>query len=180
MRGITGKTEVADGVQMAALVLINDGSADQLLLNTSPRSITHGGKTYLAGDFILGLGDVRESVDLLNPTLDITLAGASGEIRRIFAGNVAGWTVDITKVWLDDEWDVVGNYLWWQGSLTGYSFPQSSDEAEIMLHTSTRFQNYRVSNGRLCNNQSNQRKFPDDTGFRFAAGVSRDLRWGEK
>ena len=181
MRGLTQATK--DAIRAAphtvAGVRIGTTGDDVVLINTSDRDITFGGKTYLARSNIMDIGGISESLDLKSENLNVVFGSADRAVAtQLQTRGPVGWDLDVRQFWLDDEWTTVGETLLWSGSVTGYNIEHEGADAKISIEASTRFRNYRTIAGRKTNTASQQKHFAGDLGLDMAHRVGREFRWG--
>ena len=89
--------------------------------------------------------------------------------------------VNFRKALVDDDGAVIGDsILAFDGRITRFEIKESSRTSEITIEVASHWADFEKTAGRLTNTNSQQRFFPNDLGFAYAANTIRDLRWGRK
>lgn len=147
--------------------------------------IEYAGNTYLANGKFLGLGNVKQDIDIKVSNVNVTLDAVENSLVSIMLNNSQNSReVSVSTVILNKNYDIVGEPIAMQ-SLIVNGTPKISDDrkggkAIITQALSTEFANWSKTNGRRTTTASQQKHFPNDTGFDFAVDSGKEVKWGRK
>jgi len=146
---------------------------------TCYKPIVFGGNTYLPSN-ILGIGAVKESLELRVPTLDVTLSGVNQ--ANISTALTEGSLDRVVQVWrglLDANEALVADPVEvFKGRIDDYNFTEDDDSASLTWGCVSHLADFERITGRRANDDDQQFNFAGDKGFEFAALVSVDVKWG--
>jgi hypothetical protein len=169
-----------DDIRLAGLIYMDIGSGQYL--TDYAHDLVAGGVTYTSSTHLLSVGAPRESRDLRVNTVSVTLSGVQQTYLTLFLTNDhVNRQVKFSKALVDDDGAVIGDsILAFDGRITRFEIKESSRTSEITIEVASHWADFEKTAGRLTNTNSQQRFFPNDLGFAYAANTIRDLRWGRK
>jgi len=170
---------------IAAQLIHFDYTPTPVYLTNAPVDIAHGGNTYLANGQLLGLDNLMQTADIRVSTTAITFDAVDPSMVAILLNNPQhGRDVIISQAILNDDYSIAGDPIVMQSMIID-GLPEITDDpkkgvAIIKQKISSEFANWSVKNGRSTTPASQQKHFPTDTGFDFAAESGKEYPWGKK
>ena len=143
-------------------------------------SVSGSSVTYTASDFILGVSNFTEEVDITKSTLNIGLSGAD----QTFISTVLNEPVINDEVTIYRGFLTAGNvltadpFLLYKGNIETFTINESAKESSVNLTIVSHWADFDKKNGRKTNNTSQQRFFSTDVGMDFASQTVLDIKWG--
>lgn len=169
----------SDSVRMCHLLQID--FATTLYLTDNFFDITYDGNTFDAASHFLSLDSTQETQDLRIGSMTINISGVDQAYLSIFLSQE--YINRRCQIWLailSDSGAIVGDPIkTFDGQITGYSLQESRDSCVINMKVASHWADFDRTAGRITNNTSQQQYFSGDTGFRFAAKIRRDIKWGK-
>jgi len=143
-------------------------------------SVSGSSITYDSSDFILGISDFTEEVDISKASLKLTLSGASTTfISTVLNENVANDSVDIYRGLLDSSNALISDpILLYKGNIENFTIQESDTSSNVVLSIVSHWADFDKKNGRKTNPTSQQRFFSGDKGMNFASQTVEDIKWG--
>jgi len=138
-------------------------------------------ETFTALGGFLQFSTVEEAADFQINNVTVALGGMSGQALPLFLENqYIDQPIKIFRVWYDEDNNMVGDpVMIFDGRIDK---PVVSDDPKAAVtvgcSASSQWVDYQRRGGRHTNNSEQQFFYPGDTGFKFAAQVIRDLKWG--
>lgn len=168
----------SDAVRFCHLIEVNFDTV--LHLTDNNFDITYDGDTYDAASHLLTIDQTQETQDLRVGSLNIDISGVDQSYLSIFLNQE--YINRQVKMWiaiLDASGSIIGDPIkTFDGQIVGYSLQESRETCAINMKVASHWADFERTTGRLSNNTSQQQYFSGDTGFRFAAKISRDVKWG--
>jgi hypothetical protein len=142
--------------------------------------ISGGSVTYLASDFILGISDFSEEVDITKSSIVLILSGADQTfISTVLAEPIINDQVDIYRGLLDSDNALIEDpFLLYRGNIENFSIAESNKNSQVSLTIVSHWADFEKTNGRKTNNISQQRFFSTDVGMDFSSQNVLDIKWG--
>jgi len=143
-------------------------------------SVSGASVTYTASDFILGVSNFTEEVDITKSSLVLTLSGAD----QTFISTILNEPVINDEVTIYRGFLTAGNvltadpFLLYKGNIETFTINESAKESSVNLTIVSHWADFDKKNGRKTNNTSQQRFFSTDVGMDFASQTVLDIKWG--
>jgi hypothetical protein len=151
--------------------------------NIYATTLTSGGaQTYLAQGKFLSYSGVRQTDELRINSVSILLSGSTDTfVNMALQDRYLHRTVRIYKAWLNiDTNSILGTpSLIYSGTITGASIVDNAKETQVAIDTGNEFYDFDKIAGRLTNQGSQQKFYPNDQGMLYSTGTITDLRWGK-
>ena len=169
-----------DDIRLAGLIYMDIGAG--VYLTDYVHDLVVGGYTYTASSHLLSVGAPRESRDLRVNTVSVALSGVDQTYTTLFLTNAhVNKQVKFSKVLIDDDGTLIGqSILAFDGRITRFEIKETNRTSELTIEVASHWADFEKTAGRLTNTNSQQRFFPNDLGFAYAANTIRDLRWGRR
>lgn len=171
----------SDGVT-AHLITVNIG-ASTLYYTESDHDIIYSGETYLGNGIILGMGKPKYTAEARVNETKVTFTGADLTIVSLLLNNNDGLNkrLSVDRVWLDENDNVIDDYAMrlnnWR--ITGSSMKEKwRGESSVSLKVASQLADWKQPRGRRTTPASQNRIYPADKGFEFAAAVQKEQQWG--
>ncbi|MFT6586093.1 MAG: hypothetical protein ACJAUY_000674 [Cognaticolwellia sp.] len=154
-------------------------------LTNTPFNIVYNGNTYLANGQFLQMGSLSQTLDIRVGSTSIVFDATDPSFVAILRGQSQNSRkVNISLAILNDDYTVAGDVIVMQrmiidGAAKVEDNP-SQGKATITQKISSDFANWSQKAGRRTTPASQQRYFPNDTGFDYAAYADNDIKWGRK
>mgnify|MGYP001180117234 CR=1 FL=1 len=144
-------------------------------------SVSGSSVTYSASDFILGVSEFDEQVDITKGTLNLTLSGANTTfISVVLNENVINDDVTIFRGLLDNNNALIADPIFlYKGKIDGFDINENNTASTVNLKIVSHWADFDKESGRRTNNTSQQRFFSSDVGFDFASEMVQDIKWGK-
>lgn len=173
-------TELAkDNFTFVHFVELSLGSG--LYLTDCAHDVDYGGTTYVASDQLLEIGSPTETQDLRVNTVTVELSTSdqnSAYLAIFLANDWVNRSAVIKKACISNG-SVVGAPLTiFNGQISKWQAAERSGRSAIRVAIASHWADFERTNGRLTNSSSQQRIFPNDLGFEYAASTVRDISWG--
>lgn len=147
----------------------------------NPFDIDYDGNTYVATDWLVGVGSFSESNELRVGSINLTLSGVDTSLIQTLVGtNIINKQIDIWKAIVNDETGaLIGAPIpSFRGFITTFAINERSDDSKITLSAASHWADFSKKNGRFTNNNSQQNAFSGDVGMEYSANTIKDLKWG--
>jgi len=143
-------------------------------------SVSGSSVTYSASDFILGVSNFTEEVDITKSTLNIGLSGADQNFISIVLNEpVINDEVIVYRGLLDNNNALIANpFLLYKGNIENFSIAETDKNSQVNLTIVSHWADFEKKNGRKTNNTSQQRFFSTDVGMDFSSQTVLDIKWG--
>ena len=143
-------------------------------------SVSGSSVTYSASDFILGVSNFTEEVDITKSTLNIGLSGADQTfISTVLNEPVINDEVIIYRGLLNTNNSLIADpFLLYKGNIESFAINESPKDSLINLTIVSHWADFEKKNGRKTNNTSQQRFFSTDVGMDFSSQTVLDIKWG--
>jgi len=144
-------------------------------------SISGTSRTYESNGFLLDITNINESAGVNVSRLNLSLSAVDQTyIAIVLNNNITHNEVSIHRALLDSSNDIIADpFLIYKGYITGYEIIDDRNTATLKLDIESHFANAGQINGRITNNETQQRFFPDDRGFEYA-DIIKELNWGRE
>lgn len=161
-----------------AILVHIDFEGGHVRITDNFQDVTYDGNDYEAAGGFLDIGSIDEDAELRNNSTQLKMSALTGVMPAILLGeNVINRPVTVTRVFLDDNHQIDAAVLLLKGSIAAATLDDSNgDDATITI--ASHWANFDKVSGRRTNSTSQQRHFPNDTAFRFAALGDREVKWG--
>jgi|TARA_R100000482_G_C5096925_1_gene133707 hypothetical protein len=145
-------------------------------------SISGSSVTYTSSDFIIGVSDFTEEIDVTKTSLTISLSGADQTfISTVLNENVTNDEVTIFRGLLDTDNSIIADpFLLYKGNIENFAINENTKESVVNLSVVSHWADFEKKNGRKTNNTSQQRFFSTDVGMDFASQTVLDIKWGRE
>jgi len=168
-----------DSFTMVHLIELAIGSG--INITDCAHDVTYSGTTYLASNQLLDIGSARETQDLRVNTVTVELSTSdqnSAYLAIFLANDWVNRSAVIKKACISNG-SVVGAPLTiFNGQISTWQAAERSGRSAIRVAIASHWADFEKTNGRLTNSSSQQRIFPNDLGFEYAASTVRDISWG--
>ena len=143
-------------------------------------SVSGTSRTYSASDFVLGVSNFTEEVDITKSTLALSLSGADQTfISTILNEPIINDEVIIYRGLLDSNHAIIADpFLLYKGNIENFAIGETRNESIVTLTIVSHWADFEKKNGRKTNNTSQQRFFSTDVGMDFASQTVLDIKWG--
>jgi len=143
-------------------------------------SVSGSSVTYTPSNFIMGISEFTEEVDITKTSLRIGFSGAEQSfISIVLNENVVNDTVTIYRGFLDDSNNIIADpFLLYDGQIDTFEISETQTESNVILNISSHWANFDKKNGRKTNTTSQQRFFSTDVGMEFSSQTVQDIKWG--
>ena len=143
-------------------------------------SVSGSSVTYTASDFILGVSNFTEEVDITKSTLNIGLSGADQTfISTVLNEPVINDEVIVYRGLLDNNNSLIADpFLLYKGNIENFSIAETDKDSQVNLTIVSHWADFEKKNGRKTNNTSQQRFFSTDVGMDFSSQTVLDIKWG--
>tara|TARA_B110000211_G_C14086469_1_gene556926 strand:+ start:1533 stop:2093 length:561 start_codon:yes stop_codon:yes gene_type:complete len=173
------------GDHLRAILVTLDFTPTPVYLANTPFDVNDNGITYLANGKLLKVGSVAQTMDIRVGSTNIEFDAVDPSLVAILrTQSQNNRAVKIALAILNDDYSVAGTPIIMQSMIIDGS-PKITDDplkgkAIIQQKISSAFANWSQKSGRRTTPASQQRFFPNDTGFDFAPISSDDVKWGRK
>ena len=177
-------TELATkNINAVHLVNITLGSSNLAFTENSfplTSSISGSSTTYLSSGVLLDVSNVSESQGVQVSRLNLTVTGVDQTyIALVLNNNVIHDEVKIFRAFLNSSGGIINNpFLLYHGFVNSFQIVYNTSTATLKFDLESFFANSGQVNGRITNNQTQQRFFSGDKGFEFGDQIVIDLKWG--
>lgn len=168
-----------------AVLVKFDYTPTPVYLTSFAVDISWAGNTYLSNGQLLGIGNVKQTIDIRVSNTTVELDAVDPSLVAILRNNPQhGRAVNIFIAILNDDYSVAGEPIVIPGMIINGAPKITNDpvkgKAVIKQKISSEFANWKQLAGRRTTPTSQQRFFPNDTGFDFAADAGKKIPWGRK
>jgi len=145
-------------------------------------SVSGSSVTYNPSDFVIGVSDFSEEIDVTKSSLTISLSGADQTfISTVLNENITNDEVSIYRGLLDTDSSLIADpFLLYQGNIENFAVNETEKDSVVNLTVVSHWDDFEKKNGRKTNNTSQQRFFSTDVGMDFASQTVLDVRWGRE
>lgn len=180
----TALTESAKSFNsIATLVEVEVDPANPTYLTDFARDITHGGKTYLSAQGILGISGVSEDANNSIYSVECSLTAVPDEFVSLFLDfDYIDRPLRLRKLFLDDAGNALGNSrLIFDGRIDKPVIKHefNSRTASMAVSASSHWVDFEETNGRKTNDSEQQSIFSGDSCFEFAIDFDKEITWGQ-
>ncbi len=143
-------------------------------------SVSGSSVTYTPSNFIMGISNFTEEVDITKTSLKLGFSGAdTALISVVLNENVVNDAVTIFRGFLDSSNAIIADpFLLYDGQIDTFEIQESNKESNLILNITSHWANFDKKNGRKTNNVSQQRFFSTDVGMEFSSQTVQDIKWG--
>ena len=145
-------------------------------------SISGSSVTYNPSDFVIGVSDFTEEIDVTKSSLTISLSGADQTfISTVLNENVTNDEVSIYRGLLDSSSSLIADpFLLYKGNIENFAVNESEKDSVVNITVVSHWADFEKKNGRKTNNTSQQRFFSTDVGMDFASQTVLAIKWGRE
>lgn len=145
-------------------------------------SVSGSSVTYNPSDFIVGIGEFQEEIDVTKSSLLISLSGADQTfISTMLNENVTNDEVTIFRGLLDTDSSIISDpFMLYKGNIESFAINETTKKSTINITVVSHWADFEKKNGRKTNNTSQQRFFANDVGMDFSSQTVLDIRWGRE
>ena len=145
-------------------------------------SVSGSSVTYSPSDFVIGVSDFTEEIDVTKSSLTISLSGADQTfISTVLNENVTNDEVSIYRGLLDSSSSLIADpFLLYKGNIENFAVNESEKDSVVNITVVSHWADFEKKNGRKTNNTSQQRFFSTDVGMDFASQTVLDIKWGRE
>ena len=143
-------------------------------------SVSGSSVTYTPSNFIMGISNFTEEVDITKTSLKLGFSGADTSLISVVLNeNVVNDAVTIFRGFLDSSNAIIADpFLLYDGQIDTFEIQESNKESNLILNITSHWANFDKKNGRKTNNVSQQRFFSTDVGMEFSSQTVQDIKWG--
>jgi len=143
-------------------------------------SISGSSVTYSPSDFVVGISDFSEEIDITKSSLMISLSGADQTfISTVLNENVTNDEVTVYRGLLDTDSSLIADpFLLYKGNIENFTISEDQKNSVVNLSVVSHWADFEKKNGRKTNNTSQQRFFSTDVGMDFSSQTVLDIKWG--
>ena len=168
-----------------AVLIKFDYTPTPVYLTNFATDITYAGNTYLSNGQLLGLGNFKQTIDLRVSSTKLTLDAVDPSLVAILRNNPQhGRVIEIYLAILNNDYSIAGTPIIQQNMIIDGAPKITNDptkgKAFIQQKISSEFANWKQRGGRRTTPASQQRFFPNDTGFDHADDAGKEQPWGRK
>lgn len=182
-RSLTAAVQTAvasNDIRTGRLLWINfDAGAEYR--TTNYKALVFNSNTYSPSN-ILRIGDVRESLELRVPVLDVALTGVNqANISTALTEDAIDREIVTWRFFLDANEDLIADPVEeFRGTIDSYSLQEDPNKGSSVLTWScvSHLADFERISGRRTNDDEQQLHFTGDKGFEFAALTALDIKWG--
>jgi len=143
--------------------------------------LDYNGDTWLANGLLLDMGQPKYTSELRVNETELSFSAADLTTLAIILNNPQyNRRVTVDRVYLDDDGSVIGQPIRlnnWR--IVGWTSGDEISGASIVsVRMASEFADWQKPSGRRTTPASQQRFYPNDKGFEFAASVNKEQRWG--
>lgn len=166
-----------------AVLLKFDYTPQPIFITNGPVDINYNGQVYKSSGQILGIGSLRQTIDIRVSSSSITFDAVDPtQVALLLGQSQQGRDVTLSLAILNDDYSIIGDVIPMQsliidGDPEVVSDPKKS-KATVKQKLSTEFANWQQKGGTRTTPSSLQRHAPGDTGFDFAAESGKMYKWG--
>ena len=133
-------------------------------------SVSGSSVTYTPSDFIIGISDFTEEIDVTKSSLLISLSGADQTfISTVLNENITNDEVTIFRGLLTNTNQIISDpFLLYKGNIENFAINETTKESIVNLSVVSHWADFEKKNGRKTNNTSQQRFFSTDVGMDFS------------
>ena len=119
-------------------------------------SISGSSVTYTSSDFIIGVSDFTEEIDVTKSSLTISLSGADQTfISTVLNENVTNDAVTIFRGLLADDNSIIADpFLLYKGNIENFAINENTKSSVVNLSVVSHWADFEKKNGRKTNNTS--------------------------
>ena len=145
-------------------------------------SVSGSSVTYNPSDFIVGISDFTEEIDVTKSSVALSLSGADQTfISTVLNENVTNDEVTIYRGLLDTNNSLIADpFLLYKGNVENFVINETETTSVVNLTVVSHWADFEKKNGRKTNNTSQQRFFSTDLGMDFASQTVLDIKWGRE
>lgn len=145
-------------------------------------SVSGSSVTYSPSDFIVGVSDFTEEIDITKSSLAISLSGADQTfISTVLNENVTNDEVTIFRGLLDTNNSIIADpFMLYKGNIESFAINESTTSSIVNITVVSHWADFEKKNGRKTNNTSQQRFFNTDVGMDFSSETVQDVKWGRE
>jgi len=145
-------------------------------------SISGSSVTYNPSDFVIGIGDFQEEIDITKSSLLISLSGADQTfISTVLNENITNDEVTIFRGLLDANSSIIADpFMLYKGNIESFAINENTKSSVVNLTVVSHWADFEKKNGRKTNNTSQQRFFANDKGMDFSSQTVLDIKWGKE
>ncbi|QDP59296.1 MAG: hypothetical protein Tp136SUR676911_35 [Prokaryotic dsDNA virus sp.] len=169
---------------VAHLVTVQVGDSEYYFTEAA-FDIEFGGNTFLGNGLILDMGTPKYSAELRVNQISVNFSGADLTMNALLLNNSGALNkrLFVDRVWLDSSSQPVGDYAMrlnnWRIVGSG-SKENPNGESVVSLKVASELADWKKPAGRRTTPASQQRFYPGDKGFEFAAAVQKEVIWGAR
>ena len=145
-------------------------------------SVSGSSVTYNPSDFIVGISDFTEEIDVTKSSVALSLSGADQTfISTVLNENVTNDEVTIYRGLLDTNNSLIADpFLLYKGNVENFVINETETTSVVNLTVVSHWADFEKKNGRKTNNTSQQRFFSTDVGMDFSSQTVLDIKWGRE
>jgi hypothetical protein len=145
-------------------------------------SISGSSVTYSPSDFIIGVSDFTEEIDVTKSSLTISLSGADQTfISTVLNENITNDQITIFRGLLADDNSIIADpFLLYRGNIENFAINENTKQSVVNISVVSHWADFEKKNGRKTNNTSQQRFFSTDVGMDFSSQTVLDIKWGRE
>ena len=143
-------------------------------------SVSGSSVTYSPSDFILGISNFTEEVDITKSSMVLSLSGADQTfISTVLNEPVVNDEVIVYRGFLSNGNILIADpFLLYKGNIESFAINESQKDSRVNLTIVSHWADFEKKNGRKTNNTSQQRFFSTDVGMDFSSQTVLDIKWG--
>ncbi|WP_157669901.1 DUF2163 domain-containing protein [Chitinibacter sp. GC72] len=152
-----------------------------ICLTDDATAIQFGGQTFYAAGQLL---NIEFDGDADGLAINGTTATLSGVDQALIAATLqtrfVGRAMNVWRAYFNSAGVMQEPLLLFSGRCDGPAIEENVDDGSsvVQIRASSHFVDFERVNGRLTNDESQQRHFPGDRGFEFVTTLGKELQWG--
>lgn len=167
--------------EIKAIAMVDlDFESGHVYVNSTDRSISYGGNTFLGVGTLGAIGSVEESSDTKAQGINLELSGVVPETLSIALNeNYQGRIGKLFLTFLDANWQVIGDpILIFQGLMDSQNITLGK-EGKVSITIENQLAAWEKPNLYLYNNGDQQVLYPGDRGLEFVEqAAEKEISWG--
>ena len=168
----------SDSIRMANLIQMDFSPV--VRITDWHRELSLLSETWESSGHILNISSATETAELRINSVSLTLSGVDQTFLSLFLNNnYHDIRVRRYKAFLDSSEAIIGApVMVFDGRISDFGLDENEGQSNIEIVVASHWANYDAKNGRRSNHNSQQKHFPGDDGFEFAADTVEDIKWG--
>lgn len=152
---------------------------EPLALCTTPYSIDHDGKHFLASPYVLDIDDIELDGAIRVNEIDLQFSHVDYAIDQTLQRGWMNRTIQISLGLIQDQKLIPPLIPLREGYISTYHISEGKDESTLSLSIASIWADFEKTMGRSTNDSSQQKIYPGDTSMQWASKAKKDKgEWG--